>query len=136
MSQKRFKATRKEPASLVVPVEQGEESGRLSHPVSKKFGKRDKDKRQMGRCRGAYGTMAGIASGRGGGHARQSQYSAAVKSGVNSQKSLLNSVQVPIPISKVRYHKDASGGVTTKSNRPSMKAHRGYYETVPGLLCK
>ena len=90
----------------------------------------------MGRCRGAYGTMTGVADGRGDGHARQSQYSATVKSGVSSQKALLNSVRVPIPISKVRYHKDACGGVTMESNRPSMKARRGYYETVPGLLCK
>ena len=86
----------------------------------------------MGRCREAYGTMARVADWRGVGHARQSQYSAAVKSGVNSQKSLLNSVQVPIPISKVRYHKDASGGVTMESNRPSMKARRGYYESGKG----
>ena len=89
----------------------------------------------MGRCRGAYGTMAVVADVRGGGRARQSQYSATVKSGVNSQKSLLNSVRVPIPISKVRYHNDACGGVTRESNRPSMKARRDYYETVPGLLC-
>ena len=90
----------------------------------------------MGRCRGAYGTMTGVADGRGGGHARQSQYSAPVKSGVNSQKALFILMRGPIPISKVRYHKDDSRGVTMESNRPSMKARRGYYETVPGLLCK
>ena len=83
----------------------------------------------------ADGTMAGVADGRGVGHARQSQYSTTAKSGANSQKPLLNSVRVPIPISKVRYHKDTCGGVTMKSNRPSMEARRGYYETVPGLLC-
>ena len=76
--------------------------------------------------------MVGVADGRGGGRTQQSQYSVAIKSGVNSQKALFILMRVPIPISKVRYHKDASGGVTMESNRPSMKARRGYYESGKG----
>ena len=66
-------------------------------------GLRDEAERLMRQSRGA-----GVTGGRGGGHARQSQYSTTAKSGVNSQKALFILMRVPIPISKVRYQKEAT----------------------------
>ena len=92
---------------------------------------RDEAERLMRQSRGAYGTMAGVTDGRGGGHARQSQYSAAVKSGVNSQKSLLNSVQVPIPISKV-VNESGCGVRTGRLDEPVSSGGMGEMrESIP-----
>ena len=84
---------------------------------------------QTGRCRGAYGTMAGVTGGRGGGHARQSQYSTTAKSGVNSQKALFILMQVTIPISKVRYRKGATATYLSHCHR---YRRRGRLATTEG----
>ena len=83
----------------------------------------------MRQSRGAYGTMAGAADGRGGGHARQNRYSTTAKSGVNSQKALFILMRVPIPISKVRYQKEATATYLSHCHR---YRRRGRLATTEG----
>ena len=77
--------------------------------------------------------MAGIAGGRGGGRTRQSRYSTAVKSGVNSQEALFILMRVPIPISKVRYRKGATATYLSHCHR---YRRRGRLATTEGEECR
>ena len=77
--------------------------------------------------------MAGVADGRGGGRTQQSQYSVAIKSGVNSQKALFILMRVPIPISKVRYQKEAMRTPLSHWMADVCPRGRGQYNGLTGL---